>query len=135
MAAGDSVVSICNIGLVALGEPPIVSLDDNRKAAIFCKARYDQVRREILAAHVWNFARKQARLAADLVAPLFDWTTAFPLPADFIRIYRLVKEPPAAFEVQGHALLCNETAPLNIVYIRDIDDPTKFDPIFTAALG
>lgn len=135
MAAGDSKVSICNIGLIALGEPPITSLDDNRKAAIYCKARYDQVRRQILRAGFWNFARKQSQLAEVTSAPLFDWSNGFELPADFVRLYRMQKNPQSAYEIQGQLLLSNETAPLNIVYIYDHEDPTKFDPIFVAALG
>lgn len=140
MAAGDSIVSICNIGLIALGEPQISSLDDNRKAAIICKTRYDQVRREVLRAGLWGFAKRQAQLSASPTAPLFDWTNAFPLPADYIRLYRMQRDPQAAYEEGADAsgALClwtNEAAPLNILYIYDLQDPTKFDPIFVAALG
>lgn len=135
MAAGDSIVGICNIGLLELGEPPISSLDENIKAAIHCKARYDQLRREMLRAHPWNFARKYIQLGAASTPPLFQWSNAFPLPNDFIRVHRMPDNPLAKYEVVGGALYCNETAPLNLAYVWDLTDPTKFDPIFVAALG
>lgn len=140
MAAGDSIVSICNVGLIAIGEPPITSLGDNRKAAIYCTARYDQVRREVLRSGTWNFAKRQAALPASPTSPLFDWTNSFPLPADYIRLLRMQRDPQSAYEEAADAsgALClwsNDAAPLNILYVYDIQDPTKFDPIFVAALG
>lgn len=135
MAAGDSIVSICNIGLIELGVPPISSLDDNIKAAIHCKARYDQTRREILRAHPWNFARVYAQLPASLTAPLFKWSNAFPVPADYIRVHSMPDNPYAKYEVVGDAIYTDESGPLNLAYVRDLADPTKFDPLFVAALG
>jgi hypothetical protein len=65
MAAGDSIVGICNLGLVnGLGQDPIASLTDNRKAAIHCNLAYDPTRRAMLRAHPWDFATARARLSA-----------------------------------------------------------------------
>lgn len=135
MAAGDSIVGICNIGLIELGQPPITSLSDPVKAAIYCNARYDQVRREMLRAHPWNSARAQAQLSASTTAPLFKWANAFPLPADFIRMFRMPDNAEARYEIVGPVLMTDETAPLNIEYIFNLTDPTKFDPLFVTALG
>lgn len=135
MAAGDSIVGICNIGLAALGQPPITSMADNVKAAIYCNLRYDQVRREMLRAHPWPFARKYVQLGASTTAPLFKWSNAFPVPADYIRVHLLPDNPDAQYEVVGAAIYTNETAPLNLSYIWNIADPTQFDPLFTTALG
>lgn len=135
MAAGDSIVSICNIGLIEIGEDPIASLTDNRKAAALCSARYDQVRREVLRAHTWNCARKRVQLAADLVAPAFEFGNAFTLPADFLRMVNLPDNAEAKYQVEGLKLLTDETAPLNVVYIYDCQDPTIFDAMLATAIG
>lgn len=135
MAAGDSATSICNIGLIELGEPPLVSLQDNRKAALICNARYDQIRREILQAYIWNEAKKQAVLAASPVAPLFTYGNAYPLPGDFIRMVDLPDNDQAVWEVMSGQLLTDEGAPLHVLYGWDLQDPTKFSPLLSTVIG
>jgi hypothetical protein len=136
MAAGDSDVSICNLGLTALGQDTITTLTDNRKAAILCNQRYGQIRREVLRANPWGFARKRDQLPAAATAPAFGCRTAFTLPSDFIR---LVDVPEVCarrgWMIEGRQLLADETAPLNLLYIYDCQDATVFDPLFVAALG
>lgn len=136
MAAGDSPVSICNVGLIdGLGQDPISSLDDPVKAAILCKQRYDGLRREMLRQFPWNFARKQAKLAADVTAPLFQYGHAYPLPADYITMVNLPDNDMAEWQVFGNALYTDEGAPLNVIYICDFEDPVRFDPLFVKCLG
>ena len=138
MAAGDSIVSICNIGLISgLGQDPIASLDDNRKAAILCKARYDQVRRNVLRAYPWGFATTYAQLPAHVEQPPFGGGTAFTLPADFIRVVELADRdnPRQKYKVRGRTLVVDMDPPLNLAYIFDCQDPTLFDPLFVETLG
>ena len=135
MAAGDSATSICNSGLIALGEPPIVSLNDNRKAVIICGARYDQIRREILESYVWNCAKKQAVLAASATPPLFTYANAYPLPPDFIRMVNLPQNDQAVWEVIGPNLCTDEGSPLDTLYGFDLIDPTKFSPLLSTVIG
>lgn len=137
MAQGDSIVGICNRALTALGEDLIVSLADNTKRAILCSLHYDPVRREVLRANPWRFARRQANLAAGGAAPLFDWTYSYPVPNDFIRMYNESTDQAdqPAFQVFGGAILCNDAPPLGIVYIADVTDPTQFDALFAKLLA
>jgi hypothetical protein len=87
MAAGDSIVGICNLGLVnGLGQDPISALSDNRKAAIHCNISYDPVRRAVLRAHPWDFATTRRQISASATPPPFGYANAYQLPADFIRI-------------------------------------------------
>lgn len=136
MAAGDSIIGICNLGLVTgLGQDPIAALTDNRKAAILCNLRYDQIRRELLRAHPWGFARARAQLSLAGTQPVFG-DPAFTLPADFMRVAMLDDEfNDLGWAVEGRQLLAAVTAPLNLLYIYDCQDPTLFDPLFVAALG
>ncbi len=137
MAQGDSVVGICNRALAALGEDLIVALTDNTKRAILCNLHYDPVRREVLRSNPWRFARGQANLAAGTANPLFDWSYAFPLPADFIRMYNESHDQNdvPAFQVFGAAIYADDDPPLGIIYIRDVTDPTQFDALFVTLLA
>ena len=137
MAQGDSIVGICNIGLIAIGEDPIASLTDDNKRAILCNARYDQVRRELLRAHNWNFARKRAQISASSTAPAFGYGAAYDLPSDFIRFYSEDEnsDPQADWVIENGQVLSNDGGPLDIRYIFDAKDPTRFDALFVTALG
>ena len=39
-----------------------------------------------------------------------------------------------AWEVQAGAILCDEAGPMQVAYIRRIDDPRLFDPMLSEAL-
>lgn len=137
MAAGDSQTSICNIALSGLGEEPIGSVfpPDNNKRARFCNLRYDDVRRAVLEGSLWNCAKRRASIGAISPAPAFGYANQFAMPADFIRLYDLPDNPTAKYEMEGHdtyglVLLTDEGAPLNVRYICDLKDPTKFSPLF-----
>lgn len=140
MAAGDSAVSTCNIGLLALGEDPITSFSDNNKRAILCSARYDQTRRSILRASPWNCAMKQASLPASATAPLFTYSNFYPLPVDFLRLNSLPENDQAVYEVMnllgtGAGIATDEGAPLDVLYNFDLIDPTQFDPLLVETIG
>jgi hypothetical protein len=135
MAAGDSIVSICNMALIAIGEDPITSLSDARKAAILCAQLYDPTRRELLEMQDWKFAKAQASLAASLTPPLFTYANAFPLPADFIRMWDEPEEESPDYEIMGGNMLSNDDSPFNMLYVFDCQDPTQFSPLFVQALA
>lgn len=129
MAAGDSAISICNIALIALGEDPIVSLSDNTKRAILCNARYNDIRRFVLRSHPWNCATKQAQWASDPVVPLFTWTNRFRLPNDFIRFYAEgADNDMSTWQILNGYLYTNDTSPLDVLYVYDLQDETQMDP-------
>ncbi len=128
MAAGDSSTSICNIALIALGEDPITDLSDNTKRAILCRIRYDDIRRFVLRSHPWGCAVKQDQWAADPVGPLFTWLTRFALPSDFIRFYGESSDyDMSIWKRMGDYIYTNETAPLDVLYVYDLQDATKMD--------
>lgn len=136
MALDDSQISIINQALRYLGEPPIVSLQDNSSAATTAAALYDPARRYVLRLHPWQFAAKRAQLAAAPTPPAFGYGAAFPVPADFLRVIEL---PDMAatdrWKTEGGSILCNGTAPLNLVYVCDLQDPTQFDSLFVRVLA
>jgi hypothetical protein len=132
VAAGDSIVSICNSAMSWLGEDPIVSLTDATKRAILLSNRYDPVRRRVLREHPWKCAKQQVTLALSTYVPLVTYDFAYALPADCLRFWDLPDNDQAEWEVgqdaaAGRLLFTNEEAPLCGVYIYDLTDPTRMD--------
>ena len=138
MAANDSPTGIANLAMMAIGEDPILSLapPDNTKRAIAANTLYDNIRRQILRSAPWRCAKRPVQLAASTVAPPFGAGMAYPLPADYLRLYEM---PDAGLGYWGHryqvanlpavgpCILTNYGAPLDIWYIFDLQDCTQMD--------
>lgn len=135
MAQGDSIVSIMNIALIELGEDLIVAPTQNTKRAIIMNARYDDVRRATLRSHPWDCARQYVQLAASPTPPPFKYNQSYPLPNDFLRMVDLPDNDMAQWDVVGNNLYTDESAPLNVIYIFDLQDPTRFDPLLVHAIA
>jgi|SRR5215471_4751042 len=137
MAAGDSQVSICNIGLLALGVDLISDINAPQRRAIICLNSFGRIRREVLEAAPWRFAMRQAQLPASVNQPPFGYNGAYDLPGDFLTIYTDDEDSDIAYkwEIIGSQLLSNAGAPVNIYYISDVSDPKSFPPLFCRVLG
>jgi hypothetical protein len=133
MTATTTFVSICNLALTELGaaNPPVTALTDNTKTARACNRVYEQARDQALRDHPWNFALKRATLAADTTAPIWTYANAFTWPTGCLRIIEV--DTNEAWVVEGQKVLTNAGAPLNIVYIDTVTDPTLFDAKFVEA--
>ena len=111
-------VSISNRALTLLGAQPITSLEDDTKEARACNRMFEQSRDQVLRGHPWNFAMKRVALA-------FDW------PSDCLRIIEC--DTLEEWIVEGRQIVTKAAAPLNIVYVSQITDPTFFDALFVEA--
>ncbi|MDP2849219.1 MAG: hypothetical protein Q8O35_13675 [Humidesulfovibrio sp.] len=131
-----SVIEICNNALTDLGEEAIASLADNTKAARLCNQRWPAVRDAVLRAHPWNCASAQAELAASAASAGWKYQAGYPLPADCLRVLSVSVGGTdlEAWEVQAGVILCNEPGPLQVLYIRRIDDPRLYDPLLCEVL-
>ena len=133
-----SEVSLCNLALQKLGAARIVALTENSRNAKSVNACYESQRNNELRKHLWNFARKRVSLAASSVAPAFMYTSAFPLPSDFLRLIK-----PARLGLDWHieqhdggvAILTNDGAPLEVRYLAIVTNPALFDPCFVEMLA
>lgn len=130
--------TICNLALAKIGDQSITSLDDNTLESRFCKLYYPVVLAECLMLNTWNFATKLANLSQLSDAPLFDWSYAFQLPADFARITKFnsfdVNDRIANYEINGNTLLSDEEY-ASIAYISSNPDPSTFTPSFVDVLS
>ncbi len=126
--------SICNSALAKIGAERIVSLDSDNNRAKLLKEQYEKLRDELLYAHPWNFAIARVQLAGLVSAPLFDFSNQFQLPSDCLRVVGSDIPKDADWQVEGTVLVCNYDA-VQIKYIRQITDTSKFTPAFAEVLA
>jgi hypothetical protein len=138
-----SAIDICNLALTRLGHstiqafPPAEESEEARK----CFLLYDRIRRTALRAHPWNFATTTValgQLAEDEI--LYDWTYAYQLPADCLRVLHVVdlSDPTSdkiPFEIRTGGVLVTNQAEARIRYIKDVSDPSLFDEQFVEAFS
>jgi len=94
---------------------------------------YEGVRDELLRDCPWNFAVRRDTLAADPTPPVYEWATAFAVPADLL--YMVSTESNSAYRLEGNQILSNQDNSLNITYVRRVTDATEFDTGFAEALA
>ena len=132
-----STVDICNGALNQLGATTILSLTEDSKNARLCNSRYTQVRDGVFRSHPWNCLQKRVELAADTDAPAWGFSYAYTLPADCLRLLRIL-DYDSNYKVEGRKILSN-TSSMKILYIGRITDPNEYDEslreTLSAALG
>ena len=148
-----STVSICNLALGHLGADKIDALTEASTEARACNRFYDQTLDALLAAGPpWRFARHEAVLAEVTGVSVGRWAHAYALPVDLIRV-REVRPPNgplsgvmlpgdltaddaggSPYELFGDWLL-SDLSPATLSYIRRVDDPSKFPPLFVETLS
>jgi hypothetical protein len=126
-------VDICNIALTSLGDQRIVSLSDNNERARLCSARYDDVRDAVLRAYHWNCVTKRVQLTASSDAPVWGYTTKFPLPADCLRVLD-VQSYEIPFEVEGRFIV-TDASTCYLLYIAKVTDETQYDALLVQTIG
>ena len=127
-----SEVSICNSALLMLGDSLITLLTEDSNRARVCNHFYPQVRDELQEIHPWNFNRKRANLAST-DAPLFEFSAAFQVPDDYIRLIETDLGTKRRFKVEEDTIVCDAET-LQIIYNARITDPAKFPQTFRNAL-
>lgn len=128
-----SEVDICNRALIHVHAPTITSLSQGTEEANQCQILYPLVRDEVLRAHFWNFAIKQATLSKLADTPAFDFNYKYALPSDYVRIYRLDNQG-YRYKIKGGELHTDKDG-VKIEYVAKITDTTKFDAMFSTAVS
>ena len=128
-----SVVDICNGALNQLGASTILSLTEDSKNARLCNARYTQVRDSLFRSHPWNCLQKRIQLAADTTAPAWGFTSAYTLPADCLRLLRIL-DYDSNHKVEGRKILTNNSS-MKILYVARIEDPNEYDELLRETIS
>jgi hypothetical protein len=135
MASSD--VEICNRALDAIGAEPITNLAEGTRPAGLCARYYPQIRDDILRSHPWNCALKRGALAADAMPPLHGFANRYVLPTDCLRVLKVGgdDDPAVTWQVEGNAIVTDEPAPLNILYVRRVTETGLLDPLLVSAIA
>ena len=128
-----STVEICNGALNQLGATTILSLTEDSKNARLCNSRYTQVRDGLFRTHPWNCLQKRVELAADTTAPAWGFSYAYTLPADCLRLLKIL-DYDSNYKVEGRKILSN-TSSMKILYIGRITDPNEYDELLRETLS
>lgn len=158
-----SKVDICNYALQNLGSKIITSLNENTPSAIECNLRYDSCRQSLLTMHLWNFAKRRAKLNASVTAPLFNYEYQYTLPPDFLYLVMtgleeqfqstnaqivnsnlFVHDVPSYGGIDkyvierdenGNRVLLSHDATVNVIYISDEENTQIFSKTFVELLA
>lgn len=140
-----SQTDICNWALQILGKPTIASISDVSTRARTLNATYDLVRRSLIEGRpAWRFSVKRASLPSLTTPPVSGpFTTQYAMPTDCIRPLLVGSYWPGLdlsdyrmgptdidYQIEGRNILCDQAAPLAIVYLADVTDTTQFNPHF-----
>ena len=120
--------SLMKVEAVTQIDPP----DARSKFAKKANQWYDETRRDVLAEHTWNFALKRVQLPKDATDPAFGYGARYLLPSDYIRLATIGNEdnPEVDYKVEDGYILCDISAPLDLRYVYNVEDVTKFSPKF-----
>lgn len=129
-------VSICNQALAMLGAKSIISLDDGTTEANLCKALYDPVRDAALEMGNWSFATKWLEIPRMANPPAGEYTSAFPLPPDVLRVIFVGTDfnHPEQWQREGNNIRKDGDKCKCQVLVREVD-VTKYSPMFVQALS
>lgn len=129
---------LANVALGHLGSAVIMSISEVSPAAEHCRRFWDLTRDALLRQRHWNFALKRATLTALEDAPLFGWSYAYQLPADYILAVEFngyqSGTGEARHEIEGTHLLTNE-ATASLKYIWRQPDVSEWDASFCESFG
>lgn len=136
-------VEIVNMSLSRIGETTITSAQytaGTGKVPSTCVLHYAQARDALLRSHWWRFAGARDSLDATDADDLGQWTYAWSLPDDFLRMKYWWDDNDTrkeislySYEIEGKVIYTNET-PCKIKYIKKETTVTNFDPLFTELL-
>ena len=127
-----SVVDICNSALNLLGASTISALTDDSKNARLCNQRYEPVRNRVFRGHAWNCLHKRVQLAQNSTAPVVEYSNAYALPADCLRVLKIHNGTTDSiasaldYKLEGRNIVSDEGT-IFLIYIALDTDPNNYD--------
>lgn len=137
-------VEIANLATGFFGEDDqIRSPDDDSKPARSVRAAWVKTRQFVLSKTDWSFASRYSRLSArpdtNAEYPVLGYAYAYPLPARFVRLVRIV-EPEGARDdyairrgPSGREIFTDYAGPLEIEWIEDVEEVARWSVEFVEA--
>lgn len=123
-------VTLYNLIANLLGQDDqMIDPADDTRIAHSITTVWDVARRKVLRANNWNCAETRVALPALDDAPPFEFSAAFELPADIVKLVDVVGPMPLSRDWKrvGRQILANTSGPLQIIYNRDLPDCHDWD--------
>jgi len=129
-------LDLYNATLTELGQEILSAVTEDTPRQRALSAQWDRVRRAELRRHGWKCALARRAIAADATAPAFGWSYAYSVPSDFLRAWRIGELPDfrIKYALEGRKLLTDESAPLYLQYVKDLETVSEFDALLFDAL-
>ncbi|MNZ74579.1 hypothetical protein D3C78_930300 [compost metagenome] len=154
----SSVIDVCNMALYRIGNS--TRIDDLSEASVeaeVCSQFYESCRDYVLRADCdWGFATAFSQLAEVPANPNPEFTYAYAVPNDCIRVRRIVNPafpegawpdewrchmpelPRIKFRIingTSQRLISTNVSPATLEYTLKVESPEMFDPMFVSALS
>jgi hypothetical protein len=131
----SSEVNICNLALLGLGKERINKLSDSGLRATTCNEFYASTRDALIRAFEWDFAKERRTMAPLVETPDWGYAFQYDLPSQPLTLRVLeVNGSEIGWVVEGTRLLTDEST-IQILYLKQVTDPTKFDALFYQLLA
>ena len=158
-------VGIANLALGRIGVSKISVLTEKSDQSIAVNAVWEYIRDEVLSAKDWVFATRRVALAQSVLEPIYNYSYAYALPTDFLRLAKQKKDDPSVYYAGSSSELStmleevyqvnwsyvfetltdgnlyllsnydNTDYDIYIKYIRQVIDPAKYSPSFISAFA
>ena len=127
-----SAVDIANSALNLLGASTISAFTDDSKNARLINQRYEPVRNRGFRSHAWNCLHKRVQLAQNSTAPVIEYTYAYALPSDCLRVLKVHNGTTDSiasaldYKLEGRNIVTDEGT-IYLIYIALDTDPNNYD--------
>lgn len=125
-----SKVDLCNSALRKIGESAIIALDNNTLWGQRCNSALPEIIDDVLRMDFWRCCIGRAQIPKLSQEPIGEFNAEYPLPADCIRVAAIKINRYNQWSIEQNSILCNVESPLEIMYVKRIDDPN----VYTAEL-
>jgi len=127
-----SAVDIANSALNLLGASTISAFTDDSKNARLINQRYEPVRNRVFRSHAWNCLHKRVQLAQNSTAPVVEYSHAYALPADCLRVLKVHNgttdsiKSAIDYKLESRNIVTDEGT-VFLIYIALDTDPNNYD--------
>jgi len=132
-------LQIANLALLRVGSNAVLqSLDQDSTDAAIINTLLEPTVRETLREAAWSSALKRIALVKSSTTPSFQYTSSYPLPADFVRLIEVYDSAGEIhksnyWKIEGKNLL-TDMAAVNITYIHLPEDFDIFDDLLAGSI-
>lgn len=132
----DTKVEVYNLAIDIIKDTALQTDTDNAATARWLNRNFAHTVETTLRAYVWNFAKEEMSLSEDPDTPAFKWNHRYKKPAKVLRIlpptaYSHRRGRPVPHELVGEYIHTDATSPFTFTAIVNVQDPSKWDPLFT----